>query len=49
MRFDQLKKQHTEQKKKLEESKKRLDDEFNVFQQKKTQQHQSATMGKKKK
>ncbi|XP_041359875.1 septin-6-like [Gigantopelta aegis] len=49
MRFDQLKKQHTDEKKKMEDSRKRLDDEYNLFQQKKAQQQQSATMGKKKK
>lgn len=49
-RFDALKRQHTDEKRKLEESKKRLEDEMNVFAQQKAQvQAHTATIGKKKK
>ncbi|XP_005103295.1 septin-11 isoform X1 [Aplysia californica] len=49
-RFDALKKQHTEEKRKLEESRKRLEDEMNLFSQTKAQvQAHTSTMGKKKK
>lgn len=49
--FDSLKRQHAEQKKKIEDSKKRLEDEMNLFNQRKAQYQaqQSSTMGKKKK
>ncbi|KAL4229813.1 Septin-6 [Mactra antiquata] len=48
--FDSLKRQHADQKKKIEDSKKRLDDEMNLFNQRKAQyQTQQATLGKKKK
>lgn len=49
-RFDALKRQHTEEKRKLEESKKRLEDEMNLFAQQKAHvQAQASTIGKKKK
>uniref|UniRef100_A0A0B7AQ67 Septin n=2 Tax=Arion vulgaris TaxID=1028688 RepID=A0A0B7AQ67_9EUPU len=49
-RFDALKRQHTDEKRKLDESKKRLEDEMNLFAQQKAQvQAQTATIGKKKK
>jgi len=49
-RFDTLKKEHTEEKRKLEESRKRLEDEMNVFAQTKAQvQAHTSTIGKKKK
>ncbi len=50
LRFDLLKKQHTEEKRKLEDSKKRLEDEMNLFSQTKAQvAAHTSTMGKKKK
>ncbi|CAG5133475.1 unnamed protein product [Candidula unifasciata] len=49
-RFDALKKQHADEKQKLEESKKRLEDEMNLFAQQKAQvQSHTSTMTKKKK
>lgn len=48
--FDSLKRQHADQKKNIEDRKKRLDDEMNLFNQRKAQyQSQQATLGKKKK
>jgi len=47
-RFDALKKQHTDEKRKLEESRKRMEDEMNIFHQKQAQvQAHTSTMGKK--
>jgi septin 6/8/11 len=49
-RFDHLKRQHADEKKKIEDSRKRLEDEMNVFQQRKAaMEAQTSTMGKKKK
>ena len=48
--FDSLKRQHADQKKKIDDSRKRLEDETNLFQQRKAQyQSQHSTLGKKKK
>jgi len=48
LRFDALKKQHTEEKRKLEDSRKRLEDEMNLFNQTKAQVAAHSTMKKKK-
>lgn len=48
--FDSLKRQHADQKKNIEDRKKRLEDEMNLFNQRKAQyQSQQSTLGKKKK
>ncbi|XP_050417601.1 septin-11 isoform X2 [Patella vulgata] len=49
VRFDGLKKQHADEKRKLEDSKKRLEEEINAFNQRKVAAQQASTLGKKKK
>ncbi|ESO93692.1 hypothetical protein LOTGIDRAFT_182098 [Lottia gigantea] len=49
VRFDGLKKQHTEEKRKLEDSKRRLEEDINAFNQRKVAVAQASTLGKKKK
>lgn len=50
-KFDKLKKDHMEEKKKLEESRKKLEDDILEFNRRKTQQpqHHTLTLGKSKK